>query len=1046
MYRFSILIIAILAYHVISAQEISNVNIVPFTKGKALYEYTIDVSSLKSLLSNAKNGVSTIVLKDENGQDISFETSYVQLLDKSNEDLYGIQSYRLKSSDKNEIGNGRLCITPQGLSATIVKDGKTLFIESTPNGRAKVYTYTKDSNYEHKHCDTEDAPDDRLVQSNPSVNRIGENLRIFKIAVACTGEFSNKRSNNLATINADIASYLSALNAIYEVELSVNFILAVNNNNIIFFDPVTDGLDPANRIATAQTVIGNTMPSTSYDLGHVLHEITVSGGGYTYSGIAGLGVVCSASGNAKASGWTGVGGAYNLSIVMEVLLHEVGHQFGAHHTFYGTAGNCAGSQRSANHGYEPGSGNTIMSYEGNCNSASPCTNQNITPYVNSFYFNAHSIAEMLNKISTVSCFSSQSTGNNDPVISVGNAISIPKNTPFVLTGTATDVNGDILTYDWEEYDTDNLTLSCPSGAPNDAANSTTAPCFRSFDPGTSKNKRSFPKESDVLTNVQVMGEIMPAVARTMKFRMSVRDGNGGIAYGEKTVNVINTSGGFAISNLNSATTLTGGTTTSLTWNVNGTEASPISCANIKISFSLDGGVTYPIIIASSTTNDGTENILLPNFVTSKGRIKIEAIDNVFYDINNADITITSSCNPGISDIINTDSVIANPGDAILDLTPIKGLIFQTINGVLASSDPVTNLTSKNLSNNNTCIAFGLSRNYDLVTFKVSKTGNYTFILNTAYASVVNFYTTSYSTSNGCTNWFNSTMEATSTGGGSYSLAFPSTITINLTAGTTYVMQITNYNGLGSYSITYTNTLNGKLYTETNVPPSGFSYTYAIENKTSGNVIAIDASANLNNAAMFPGGDYRVWGLAFANGTNLTSYVGGTFSGLQSAIYSGAFCGFMSSNFIPVKIKQCVPATKTVTSSADTNTPGTLRYTLANMCPGDVIVFDAALTGINLNSAILIDKPNAVINGPNKSFVLSGSNTNRIFDINPSIAFEVKNIALKNGLSSTNGGALYNQGILTLDNVLFQNNKQGSNPKAFTSTGSVIIKGFTDVKL
>lgn len=1028
----------------IFGQDIANVDLSSFAIGNKKFTYNLDVNALKSKLDANSNNVA-IVLKDENGNDLQLLASYVPLMDKSYEDLYEIRSFRLKSADRHTFTSGRLCITPKGISAVIIKDGHNVFIESDANGKTSSYLYIKNNDGE-KHCGTDDSHEDGdRSHQKIGASRTGESLKTFKIAVAATGEFSNKRSNNLATINADIATYLSAVNAIYEVEISVNFILAVNNNNIIFFDPVTDGLDPSNPISTAQTVIGNAMPTATYNLGHVLHEITVSSG-YTYSGIAGVGVVCSTTGFNKASGWTGIGGAYNLAIVMEVWLHEIGHQFGANHTFYGTAGNCAGSQRSANHGYEPGSGNTIMSYEGTCSSASPCTNQNITPYVNSFYFNAHSTEQMVAKIASVSCFTSQATGNNDPVANVGAAISVPKSTPFILSGTATDANGDPLTYDWEEYDTDNLSLSCPAGAPNDAANSTTAPCFRSFDPGTTKNSRSFPRESDVIANTQTMGEIMPAVARTMKFRMSVRDGNGGIGYAEKTVNIINTAGGFAITNLNTATTIAGGASTAVTWSVNGTTAAPISCANVKISFSNDGGITFPITLSASTANDGTENVVIPNFATTRGRIKVEAVGNVFYDINNANITVTSACNPGTSDIINADSIIANPGEAILDLSPVKGLIYNSIDGVLETTDPATNIVGKNLSNANSCITFGLSKNYDLVTFKASKTGSYTFILNATYVSVINLYNTSYSTSNGCTNWFNSSMEATNTSGSNYSLSFLSSLTVSLTAGNTYVMQITNYNGLGAYSITYSNAQNGKLYTDTNVPPAGYSYTYVIENKANGNVIAIDASANLSSAATFPTGDYRVWGLAFTTGANLTSYVGGTLTTLQNATYAGSFCGFLSNNFIPVKINACVPGTKTVTSSADTNTPGTLRYILANVCPGDLIVFDAALTGINLTSAIVIDKPNAVVNGPGKTFVLSGSNTNRIFDINPGITFEIRNIALKNGLATTNGGAFYNQGTVTLDNVLLQNNKQATTPKAYSSTGTVIVKGATDVKL
>jgi hypothetical protein len=1044
MYRYVFLAISLCFCNFIFSQEISDINIDAFHKGKELYNYSINLQQLRVSLESNTGGKSIVNLEDEKGESLEFETSYVQLLDKSYESQYNIKSYRLKSVNKKIFASGRLCITPFGMSATIVKDGKTLFIESDANGFAKAYNYTKDLNTGHKHCGTEADPEDRITQPLFSINRVGESLKIFKIAIASSGEFSNKRANNLATINADIATYLSALNAIYEIELSVNLILATNNNNIIFFDPITDGLDVNNPISTAQTVIGNAMPTTTYDLGHVLHEITVTGGGYTYSGIAGLGVICSTTGFQKASGWTGIGGAYNLSVVMEVFLHEVGHQFGAHHSFYGTSFNC--NQRSPSHGYEPGSGNTIMSYEGNCQASSPCTNHNITPFVNSFYFNAHSTDQILSKINMISCYTTQSTGNTDPVANVGPSISIPKGTPFILTGTATDVNNDVLSYNWEEYDTDNLSLTCPAGAPNDAANSTSAPCFRSFDPGNSKNVRSFPKESDVLANSQTLGEILPNVARTMKFRMSVKDGNGGVTYGEKTVNIINTSGGFAITNLNTITSLAGGTSTSLTWSVNGTNASPINCSNVKILLSLDGGLTYPIVLLASTANDGTENISLPNFAVTKGRIKIEAIGNVFYDVNNADITITSTCNPGLSEIINSDSVIANPGDAVLDLTPIKGNVFSSISGTLATSDPTINLTGKNLSSGNTCIAFSLLKNYDLVTFKASKTGNYTFILNSAYVSVVNFYNTTYNSANGCTNWFNSTMDATSTGGGNFSLNFQTSITIALTAGNTYVMQVTNYNGLGAYNITYSNPQNGKLYSETNVPPSGFSYTYVIQNKSSGNIIAIDASANLSNAGLFPGGEYKVWGLSNANGTNLSTYVGGAFSSLEAAIFSGAFCGYLSSNFIPVKINSCSPGTKTVTSSSDTNTPGTLRYILANVCPGDIIVFSPSVTGINLNSAIVISTSNSSINGPGKSFVLSGSNTNRIFDINPGIVFEIKNIALKNAVSVTNGGAIYNQGNLTLDNVLLQNNLQGSTPKAYTSTGTVIVKGATEIKL
>ena len=83
----------------------------------------------------------------------------------------------------------------------------------------------------------------------------------------------------------------------------------------------------------------------------------------------------------------------------------------------------------------------------------------------------------------------------------------------------------------------------------------------------------------------------------------------------------------------------------MTWAVNGTDAAPISTANVRISLSTDGGLTFPIVIANSTTNDGSQTITVPNVNTTMGRIKVEAVGNIFFDISNANITIASVCTP-----------------------------------------------------------------------------------------------------------------------------------------------------------------------------------------------------------------------------------------------------------------------------------------------------------------------------------------------------------------------------------------------------------------
>ncbi len=808
--------------------------------------------------------------------------------------------------------SGRVSVTPRGLDGLIFADGYSFFIEPLEGNLHVSYKMAK-SHTDNISCgvtDLEVNPDyqDDYAGANyqqmPPSN--GSDLRTYRIAIASAGEFSNERGNNLTTINSDIAAYLGEVNALYERELSMTFTLISNNNTIIFFDPVTDGLDPNNRTSSAQTVIGGAIASGDYDIGHVFYEIPGITSGWATSGVATIGVVCNNS--LKARGWTGAGGNYSAANFLGTFGHEIGHQFSARHSYYGTANNC--NQRTPGNGYEPGSGSSIMSYEGSCNATSGgcIANHNITPEVSTVYFHIHSLEQILSFAnSSATCNSSSTTGNNIPVVTVPANTTIPKETPFELVGSATDGDGDPLVYIWEQFDTDNLSLSCPAGHPDDAATSTTAPLFRSFDPSSSGASRTFPQLSDILAYSQTMGEILPEVGRTLHFKLTARDfkaGGGGIDYEETEVTIDGSSGPFEVLTANTATGYSQGSTQTITWDVGGTgSGTTVNCGTVNILFSTDGGQTFPTTLASGTNNDGSHDVTIPNIITSEGRIKIECATNIFFDINNVDIAVVAGCSADAETISNDDAVSAEEGTAALDLTLFSGTAISSLSGTIDLNDPSGNIAVEN-NGSGTCTSFGNNPNHELLYFSVDENETYTFSIGsgTLPNDLITLYETSYSSSSVCTNWL--------TCSGNYngsSVGLSNSISRALEKGKQYVLVISGFTSghVGTYTISFSSSGTGQIFDNTNFPSSGYASTYAIVNNTTGNIVAFDADTDLSNSITYPAESYTIYGVVYLGGTNIATYVGGSFSAFQTAISNSTICADVSSNTVSV----------TVTSSA-----------------------------------------------------------------------------------------------------------------------------------
>ena len=123
------------------------------------------------------------------------------------------------------------------------------------------------------------------------------------------------------------------------------------------------------------------------------------------------------------------------------------------------------------------------------------------------------------------------------------------------------------------------------------------------------------------------------------------------SFTDVVVTVTNTSGPFAVTAPNTAVSWAGNSSQTITWTVANTTAAPVSCANVKILLSTDGGQTFPTLLVASTANDGSEVVTIPNTPTTTARIKVEAVGNIFFDISNTNFTITAGTGCGSSNWI-----------------------------------------------------------------------------------------------------------------------------------------------------------------------------------------------------------------------------------------------------------------------------------------------------------------------------------------------------------------------------------------------------------
>jgi hypothetical protein len=132
---------------------------------------------------------------------------------------------------------------------------------------------------------------------------------------------------------------------------------------------------------------------------------------------------------------------------------------------------------------------------------------------------------------------------------------------------------------------------------------------------------------------------------SLHMRFTARDGKGGSNFGDTTLLLATNAGPFRVTSPDSGGSVPSGSQITVTWDKANTDIAPTSTANVKISLSIDGGLTYPYVLAASTANDGSEVVTIPSVVTTHARVKVEAVGNIFFDISNNDFTITGLSGP-----------------------------------------------------------------------------------------------------------------------------------------------------------------------------------------------------------------------------------------------------------------------------------------------------------------------------------------------------------------------------------------------------------------